>query len=86
MGSIIVLWIVSICVMATTYFVVKQITETTTKNLDKFIGTISFLSWMWTEPEDKEEELVPMDDVNENELLKALKEDLKSSADEYEDN
>ncbi len=65
--------------MATFVVVIKEINKNDNYKLEKFLWTVSYLSWAWTEPESSEDEIIPLDEVSPEELIWALNE-------EYEDN
>lgn len=68
--------------MVTSVMIVKQMSEWMNSSLDKFIWTISYLSWMWTEPDEKSDNVMSIDEVPEKELITALKKEIN----EYDDN
>ena len=77
--TIIILSVICVSLMATFVVVIKEINKNDNYKLEKFLWTVSYLSWAWTEPESSEDEIIPLDEVSPEELLWALKE-------EYEDN
>jgi hypothetical protein len=77
--TIIILSVICVSLMATFVVVIKEINKNDNYKLEKFLWTVSYLSWAWTEPESSEDEIIPLDEVSPEELIWALNE-------EYEDN
>lgn len=61
--------------MITFIVVIKEINKNDNYKLEKFLWTVSYLSWSWTEPESWEDEIVPLDEISPEELIGALKEE-----------
>lgn len=70
--SIIILSLICLALMATMVIVVREVNKNDNYKLEKFLGTVSYLSWAWSEPISSENELVPLDEMWTDELLSVL--------------
>lgn len=61
-----------LALMATMIIVVMEVNKNDNYKLEKFLWTVSYLSWAWSEPISSENELVPLDEMWTDELLSVL--------------